>query len=603
MLNPYANRKYVIGMIVVGVSLAFVARLFYLQVIDEDLKIAAANNSQRVVTQYPSRGLIFDRDERLLVDNEAAYDLMVIPKEVLPFDTAQFCQILEVTREFVDVELAKARAYSSYKPSVFMKQISSEKYAIFQEVLYKFSGFYVQTRTLRKYPLPIAAHVLGYVGEVNQAMIDQDSYYKSGDYIGISGIEKSYERALRGIKGVSYYLVDVHNRIKESYADGRYDTMAVVGSHVVTTLDAELQTYGELLMANKRGSIVAIEPATGEILALVSSPSYDPNLLVGRVRSKNYQMLSQDSLTPLFNRALMAKYPPGSTFKLVNALIGLEEGVITTESSFTCSGGYVVGNFRMGCHHSGAINFLMSIQGSCNAYYANVFRRILDNRKYGSVSLGYANWRRHVLSFGLGQRLGSDLTAELEGFVPKVDYFDRYYGEGRWRSLMLVSMSIGQGELGVTPFQMANMTAIIANRGFYCIPHIVKDIMGPQEIDPRFLARHYTTVSPEHFEPVVDGMELVVLAGTGTSARTPGISVCGKTGTAENPHGEDHSIFVAFAPKHDPRIALSVYVENGGFGATWAGPIASLMIERYLTDTIARPALQERILGANLLAD
>jgi len=601
MQNDFHNRMYVIGGVFVIIMFIYMARLYNLQVSSEEYKISAENNSRRIVYNYPARGLIFDRNGELLVYNEAAYDLMVVPSEVKPFDTTSFCNFLEIDIEFVRAQIALAREYSLNKPSVFLKQIEAHKYAIFQELLYKYEGFYVQTRTLRKYPKNIAGHLLGYVGEVSPKDVRESNYYRSGDYIGVSGMERSYEMELRGSRGTSVFIVDVHNRIKGSYEGGAFDTAAVAGANLTATIESELQAYGELLMQNKTGSIVAIEPATGEILALISSPTYDPNMLVGRVRSENYERLLKDTLKPLFNRALMAKYPPGSTFKMINALIGLQEGIITTETDFPCNGGYHIGNFSLACHHGGSVGFLASIQGSCNSYYCHLFRRVLDDSKYGSVSLGYANWRRHVLSFGIGRKLDSDLIGELEGFVPDVDYYDRYYGKSRWKSLMLISMAIGQGELGVTPFQMANMTAIIANRGFYFTPHIVKAISDRDSIDARFTTKHFTTINAEYFEAVADGMELVVSSGTGTSAAFSGFTICGKTGTAENPHGEDHSIFVAFAPKHNPQIVISVYIENAGFGSTYAAPIASLMIEKFINDSISRKALEEQIINTDLI--
>jgi penicillin-binding protein 2 len=390
--------------------------------------------------------------------------------------------------------------------------------------------------------------------------------------------------------------------IKGSYKNGKYDTLPVPGLNIVISIDAELQAYGERLMQNKIGSIVAIEPSTGEILALVSSPAYDPNLLVGRVRTTNFQKLSEDTVKPLFNRALMAKYPPGSTFKLINGMIALQEGVIDLHTTFSCNMGYHAGGITVGCHkHSSPLDYIGSIQNSCNAYYCNVFRNILDDPAYNSVSRSFSNWRRHVVSFGFGSRLGSDLMNELPGFIPNVDYYDKYFGKNHWKSLTVISLAIGQGELGITPLQMTNMTAAIANRGYYFIPHIIKKIEGKKSIDKKFTTPHFTTINKKYFEFVVEGMEKVVTGGTARVAYMDSISICGKTGTAQNPHGDDHSIFIAFAPKDSPRIAMAVYVENGGFGSIWAAPIARLMIEKYLTDTITIPELEVRILEGNLL--
>lgn len=607
MKNQYSERKYVLGGVLVFIGIIYAIRLFSIQVLDPTYRTSAENNSMRYVPQYPGRGLIFDRNGKLLVYNEAAYDLQIIPRQMKTFDTTLFCNIIDISKENLIKEINTAKSYSRYKASVIIQQISSLKYAKLQEVLYKFQGFFVHSRPVRKYPGRIAAHILGYINEVNEYDIKKDDYYVMGDYIGATGLEQTYEEYLRGEKGVKIYLVDVHNRIKGSYADGKNDIPAQAGKNLVSTLDAELQAYGERLMKNKRGSIVAIEPSTGEILTLVTSPGYDPNLLVGRKRTKNYKRLKRDSLNPLFNRAAMASYPPGSTFKLINALVGLQEGVITPETTFPCRYGYHVGSFSLGCHHNASFDLIRSIQYSCNAYYCAEFRRILDNEKYPTMRDGYIQWREHVISFGLGKKLNTDLRNELAGLIPTPEYFDKKYGgKHRWKSLMLVSMAIGQGEIGVTPLQMANFAASIANRGFYYIPHLVKKIEDEPHIAERFITKNFTTIDSSYFRPIIEGMEQVVLAGTATTARVKDIKVCGKTGTAENPHGEDHSIFLAFAPKDNPQIAISVYVENAGFGSTWAAPIASLMIEKYLKGETGKeyPSSywEKRILDANLLA-
>jgi len=602
MKNIYSDRKYIIGGIFVVIVSIYTLRLLYLQVFDPQYRKSASNNVLRYITQYPARGLVYDRKGELLVFNEAAYDLMVIPNQLKSFDTLDFCKLLDITKEQVVLNLTKAKKYSTYKSSIFLKQLSAQRYAMLQEKLFKYPGFFVQTRTLRKYPTQSAAHLLGYVGEVDERVTSTKPYYVSGDYIGISGIESAYEEVVRGEKGVEVFLVDVHNRIMGNYKNGKYDTIAKIGGNITTGLDAQLQRLGESLMQNKIGSIVAIEPATGEILALISSPSYNPNLLVGRVRSKNYDSLSKDITKPLFNRALMAKYPPGSTFKLINALIGLQEGVIVPSTTFSCNMGFSFGGLTVGCHeHPSPLNLQQSIQSSCNSYYCNTFRRIIDNRKYRTVAEGFAEWRRYVTSFGFGNKLGSDLSTELRGYIPTVDFYDKYHGRGRWRSISIISLAIGQGELGITPLQMANMTAILANRGYYITPHVVKKIDGINQIDPSFLKRHYIPIDRRYFDLVVDAMELVVKSGTARVAYMENISICGKTGTAQNPHGEDHSIFVAFAPKVNPKIAIAVYVENGGFGATYAAPIASLMIEKYLTDSIRRPAVEKFIEDVSLI--
>ncbi len=605
--SQYAGRKYVIAGLVVVIALVYVVRLFTIQVLDPSYRLSASNNVLRYVTQYPARGLIYDRRHRLIVSNEAAYDLMVIPSQVEPFDTAALARLTEVDVEEIRQGLEKARRYSRLKASILVKQIPATAYARLAEKMHKFPGFYVQPRTLRHYHRHLAAHMLGYVGEVTEQVIKKDPYYKMGDYIGISGIEHSYEKVLRGRKGVKIYLVDVHNRIKGSYQNGRYDTAAVVGANLVASFDADLQAYGEYLMYNKVGSIVAIEPATGEVLCMVSSPGYDPALLVGRKRQEYFPRLAQDTLKPLFNRAIMASYPPGSTFKVVNALIGLQEQVLHPWNEYSCHGGYYARGVHVGCHiHRSPLNLTEAIQNSCNAYFCNVFRNILDDPKYPSIYQSFENWKHYLLRFGFGHPLGIDLPHELSGYLPDTSYYDRYYHKNGWNSLTLISMAIGQGELGLTPLQMANLAATVANRGHYYTPHVVREIEGSDSLDPRFREMHTVPIDQKYFDVVIEGMDLVVngAPGSGSTARIahiPGIRVCGKTGTAQNPHGEDHSIFMAFAPKENPRIAISVYVENGGFGATYAAPIASLMIEKYLADTLTRPWLEEYIRNTDLI--
>lgn len=604
--NITTDRRNIISGILIVAFLVIVIRLFFLQIVNESYKLSASNNVLRYITQYPARGLVYDRNGNLLVSNKAAYDLMVIPRQLSKFDTTEFCQILSISKEAVRASILEARIFSMYKPSIFLKQISSETYAVLQEKLYKYPGFYVQPRTLRTYPRNIASHLLGYVGEVNEKAIKNNSYYQMGDYIGISGIESSYEEELRGRKGVNVYLVDVHNRIKGSYALGRFDTTALLGSNLICSIDAQLQEYGEQLMQNKYGGIVAIEPSTGEVLSMISSPTYNPELLVGRERTANFRFLDSDSLKPLFNRALMALYPPGSTFKIVNALIGLQEGVVRPETRYSCDGGYRVGR-GVGCHsHPSPLDLIHSIQASCNTYYCHVFRNIIDNKKLGGVEKGFTVWKNHVESFGFGKKLNIDQPNELAGIVPTINFYDRYFRKGGWSSLTIISLSIGQGELGTTPLQMANLAATIANRGHYFTPHLVKGIEGQQGISPRFAIPHYSSVDSTWFNYVVEGMDGAVNGepGSGSTARIaaiPGITVCGKTGTSQNPHGNDHSVFIAFAPKENPKIAIAVYVENAGFGATWAAPIASLMIEKYLSGAVTRTWLEQRILEANLL--
>lgn len=600
------NRQYIIIGIFILIFLAIVLRLFSLQVVDHSYRLSASNNVLRYVTQYPARGLVYDRNGELLVYNQAAYDLMVIPRQTLPFDTTEFCEILEITKEQVDQRLSRAKEHSSFRPSIFLKQVSAQTYARLQEKLFKFPGFYVQPRTLRAYPHQIGSHFLGYVGEVNERTINEDPYYKMGDYIGISGLEAAYEEELRGKKGVNVYLVDVHNRIKGSYAEGRYDTLAVLGKDLITSIDLQLQQYGEELMQNKIGGVVALEPATGEILAMISSPNYDPNLLVGRPRTENFRNLEADTLKPLFNRSVMALYPPGSTFKVVNALIGLQEGVVVPQTQYSCDGRYRVGR-GVGCHyHFSPTDLVSSIQVSCNTYYCHVFRNIIDQSAQGNVEEGFTIWKKHVESFGFGKKINIDQPNELAGIVPSIEFYDRYFRKGGWNSLTLISLAIGQGELGTTPLQMANMTSAIANRGWYHTPHFVKAIDNQPDIDPAYLVKNYTTIDSVWYNYVVEGMYLAVNGepGSGSTARIaaiPGIDVCGKTGTSQNPHGKDHSVFVAFAPKDNPQIAVAAYIENAGWGASWAAPIASLMIEKYLTGEVKRRWLEQHITNAILI--
>lgn len=591
-MNQFSDRKYVFAVVIILVGLVFLIRLFQIQVLDKSYEQYALSNAQSVRVIYPARGLMRDRNGEILVYNQAAYDIMVTPRLLEPFDTTELCSILEIDRESVIERLRAAADYSTRVPSIFVKQVDHERAALLQEKMFQYPGFYVQTRTLRKYSRPIASHALGYVGEVDQAILDRDPYYQLGDYIGVSGIEKAYEEQLRGQKGQNVFLKDVHNQTIESYQGGRLDVQVEVGRDLTLTLDGDLQEYGELLMSPYVGSIVALEPSTGEVLALVSTPGYEPDLLVGRNLGTQFGRLAADTLKPLFNRALMAQYPPGSTFKTLMALIGLQEKVISTSTEHSCTYGFYAGSIHTACHlHDTPLNLIGAIQNSCNSYFINVLRSILVDVKYSSTAGAYDNWRGHLMSLGLTDPLGIELTNELDGYIPEADYFNRIYGEDHWNYLTIRSLAIGQGELLITPIQMANLTATIANRGFYITPHLVRGIEGLDEIDPAYTMRHYTTIDSSNYAPVVDGMDLVVNGGPGSTARNariPEITVCGKTGTAENPHGNDHSIFIAFAPKDDPRIAIAVYVENQGFGTTYAAPIASLMIEKYLTGEVQR---------------
>ena len=603
MKKSYSSRRYTINTIIIVIGVIFIFRLFYIQVIEKGYKTSADNNVLRYITEYPARGLIYDAKGRLLVFNEATYDLMVIPRQ-LPesFDTTEFCKLLDIDNITFRKRIRAAINYSSYIPSIFEEKLTKETYGYLQEKLVKFPGFYIQARTIRNYPNPVAAQILGYIGEVTPELLKTDDYYRLGDYLGVSGIEKSYEKELRGRKGVKIIMVDVRGRDKGSYQNGKYDVDSKKGMDLYTFLDLELQIYGELLMKGKRGSIVAIDPATGGILSMVSAPTYDPGLLVGRDRASNYFKLIIDKNLPLFNRALTGKYPPGSTFKTAVGLVAEQEGVLFPNTMYPCYGGFPLGNGKsVGCHsHFSPLNFEQAIQHSCNAYFCKTFKTTIDNKKYKSTREAYDSWRKHIMSFGFGAKLNCDLPNESSGNIPSSNYFDKAFGKNRWRSLSIISLSIGQGEIQLTPLQLANLTAIIANRGFYYTPHIVQAIGTKDDVNYRFSKKHYTDVESKYFYPVVDAMYEVVEAGTARNVKMDSIKVCGKTGTAQNA-GKNHSIFIAFAPINNPKIAIAVVVENSGFGATWAAPIASLMIEKYLTHKIKRKDLEKEIIDGKTI--
>ncbi len=582
------------------IGLIFMGRLFSIQVIDPEYTLSAENNAKREVRIYPPRGYIYDRNGKLLVANQVAYDLMVIPRQTEAFDTTLLMSLLDVDTSYVTSKLAAARRYSTFKPSVFFGMMSDERYARIQEELYKFKGFYTQKRILRDYPIEGAANVVGFIGEVNQRFIQNNPGYAMGDLTGKGGIDKSYEDILRGKAGRKYLLVDNHNREVGSFMNGAYDTLPEPGKDVVSTIDYDLQHLGEVLMQGKRGSIVAVEPSSGEILALVSAPTYDPNLLIGRQRSRNYTELYYDSINkPLYDRGLLAQYPPGSPFKVINALIGLEEGTLRPSTSYSCYGGFRYGSLHVGCHCGGGpMQLRKSISKSCNNYYCNVFKNIIEN--YPTAQEGMDAWHNHVTSFGLGEFLNNDLPTGRRGRVPTADYYDRAFGYTGWKAVSTISLAIGQGEMEVTPIQLANMTAAIANRGYYYTPHIVKEIGGEPVDDPQYTEPKYTTIDSSHFPVVIDGMFDVFESGTARMSRLESIEMCGKTGTAENPHGQDHSIFIAFAPKDDPKIAIAVIVENGYWGSRWAAPIASLMIEDYISGEISREWLYDRMIEGDL---
>ena len=588
-------------------GLILVLQLFNLQILNDQYKITAENNAYKYVTRYPVRGLIMDRNGNILVGNKNTYDIMVTPIEVKEFDTLDFCSIfnldtLEVRQKFK--EYRKNRRRIGYQALTFLKQVSSVQYSIFMEKAYKFPGFSAISRTSRNYPFAAGANLFGYVTEVDADFIKKNPGYRSGDYVGASGLEKSYEGVLKGEKGYNILLRDVHNRIQSSFEDGAHDKNAVPGKDIISTIDGHLQQYGEHLMQNKVGSVVAIEPSTGEILALISSPGIDIDQLASI--SKHYKEIVNDPYKPMFNRAVMSAYPPGSVFKLVNGLIGLQEGVITPQTKYNCNLGYYYGDRKLGCHaHPSPLDFTQSIMMSCNAYYCYVFRAIIENRKYGSVSEAFDNWREMVMSFGFGRKLGSDFPAELGGTLPTSKTYDKIYGKNRWRAHSIISLSIGQGEIGATPLHLANLAATIANRGYYYIPHLVKD-SPDTTIHPRFKERNYTMVDTSHFHKVIQGMWQAVnsepgAGGTARLAHVEGLDICGKTGTAQNPHGKDNAVFICFAPRENPKIAIAAYIENAGFGGTWAAPIASLMIEKYLNGEISRKDLEQRMVEANLM--
>jgi len=597
MQNQFVNRRLVLGGIILLVGLVYLVRLFLLQVVNTSYKLSADNNSRQRVVDYPGRGLVTDRNGKVLVYNEAVYDLMVVPRQVGPFDTVDLCRTLEIDRKDFESSLAAARRYSKFKPSPVARQVPVELYSLFLEKLYRYPGFYFQTLTQRRYPFSTAAHVLGYTGEVNQGDIRNDPYYGLGDYIGKSGLEQQYEKELRGQKGVRYLMVDVYSRVQGSYEDGRFDSLPQPGLNLVSTLDADLQSYGERLMQGKTGSIVAIEPSSGEILALISSPAFDPNQLVGRSRSKTYSALLNDSLNPLFNRATMSRYAPGSIFKIVQALVGLDMGVIHENSSFDCNTSLI------GCHnHPTATNVVEAIQYSCNPYFFQVYRRIIQQGQSRNIfidsELGLQAWQQKVMSFGLGQVLPADLPGIKPGFIPGPEFYDKWYGNNRWAFSTIYSNCNGQGEVETVPIQIANLAAIFANRGYYYTPHLVKSV-GENGLAPEdYRIRRSPDIDTRFFDVAVEGMYQVVYGagGTGSRARVPDVVVCGKTGTVQNVHGEDHSGFFAFAPMDQPRLALAVYVENAGAGGLWSAIICSLMIEKYLKGEVTQAEKERMVL-------
>ena len=591
-------------------ALILISKLFVIQIIDDRYKLDADNNSMVYSIIYPTRGIIHDRNGRILVGNKVAYDLLVTPREVEEFDTLGLANVLDVHPDVIREKMAEYRKYRrriGWQTVVMLKQIPQETYMKFAEIAYRFPGFRGQARSIREYPYNAGGNLLGYVSEVDANYLKRHpDEYKAGDYAGMTGIEAAREKELRGEKGYTIWLRNSKNKIESRYKDGEMDKEAIPGKDITTTIDAELQHYGQMLMQNKVGSLVAIEPSTGEILTMVSSPGIDVDMLANI--GQHYGEISSNPYKPMFNRAVQAPYPPGSVFKLVNGLIGLEEGVVTTSTHYPCSMGYHFGRNKLGCHaHKSPLSFEESITMSCNAYYCYILRDLLENKKYGSIGIAMDKWQEYVKSFGFGQKLGSDFPSELGGFIPGSGYYNKVYGKGGWKATTVISLSIGQGEIGTTPLHMANLCATIANRGFYYIPHIVKD-SDNVSIDPKYKEKRYTMVDTTHFPKVVGGMYRAVNSGFGSGgtasiAAVDGLEICGKTGTAQNPHGSDHSVFICFAPKDNPKIAVAAYVENGGFGATYAAPIASLLTEMYLNKEISeeRKYLEERMLNSNLM--
>lgn len=604
------KRKYVIGSFIIIIAAIFLVRLFDLQINDEKYKRSADSNAFLKKTVYPSRGLIYDRNGELVVFNQPAYDVMLIPRDVQPFDTLDFCSTLNITREQFDKRMADMKdrrlnpGYSSYTPQRLITQLSAQDYGRLQEKLYRFPGFFIQKRILRQYKHATAANVLGNIREVSAKDIERDDYYSPGDYTGDLGIEKSYEPYLRGVKGVEILIRDARGRIQGRYDDGASDIAPISGRDIRLSLDIKLQQYAESLMVGKRGAVVAIEPATGEVLCMVSMPNYDPTLLVGRQRGENYRKLVNDDSWPLYDRALMGSYPPGSTFKPTQGLIFLQEGIIDLNTTYPCAHGYINGGLRVGCHaHGSPLPLKPALQTSCNAFFCWGFKAMIDRRsKYGSSANAFEVWKKHLVSMGYGYRLGIDLPGEQRGFIPNEEFYNRFYSKGHWSANTIISVAIGQGEILATPLQIANLGATIANRGWFITPHVVKEIQDTV-MDAEILNKRYPTVESRHYDAVAEGMRMAVTGGTCRRAAIPGIEVCGKTGTAQNPHGKDHSAFMGFAPYHEPKIAVAVYVENGGWGATYGVPIGSLVMEKYLTGTIApeRKYMEEQMMNSSIV--
>jgi penicillin-binding protein 2 len=612
----FGNKGIILYILTIISGIIFLLRLFYLQVIDNTYRNNPLNNSSVTAKyDYPNRGFIYDRNGELMVNNLISYDIMVVPNDVKEIDTISFCELLKIDKDYFIKKMQKSFKYSPRKPSIFLDQLSKEDFAALQEKMFQFKGFYIQKRMLRMYPNPTSANILGYISQANEALIEKNPYYQMGELVGTQGVEKQYEEELRGIKGVKFVNKNIHNIEVGSYKNGAFDTIAVPGKDLTLSIDLELQQLGEWLLANKRGGIVAIEPSSGEILALVSAPSYDPNIMVGRSRSENFNKMYLDQFDkPLFDRSLQAQYPPGSTFKIVGALTALHLGSMTEETTTQCYGGYKYGSGAsafMSCHcgtHGKPISIREGIFRSCNTYFSISYKRSLE--KFTNPQVGLNKWSETIKKFGLGEFLGVDLPIGQKGLIPTSDYYNHYYPQKNWRASTTISNAIGQGEILSTPIQLANMVATVANRGYYITPHVVKLIDKRPITNPKYTTKKNTGINPLLFEPVIDGMEMVFSTPGGTAfwSQLKGVQICGKTGTAENfikVNGkkiqlEDHSIFIAFAPKYNPKIAIAVFVENGGFGSRIAAPISSLMIDKYLNDSIQNPAKAEAIHNIDL---
>ena len=597
------NRRFVIIGFFAVVGLIYLARLFYLQVLDESYSIVSSSNSIKRVIEIPFRGQIYDRTGKLIVYNTPVYDLLVTPNKARVPDTLRFCQVLGIERRDFDSLMKAASSYSRFKPSLFLRQLSKEDFASIQDIMVDYSGFQFAKSSLRTYTAPTLANTLGYVSEITKGQLEkqEEPYYRQSDYIGQSGIEKIYENELRGKRGTKFVMQNVAGVYKGPWKGGELDTMAVAGANLYSGIDLEVQQYADSLMANKVGSVVAIEPSTGQILSMVSAPTYDPNILASRFFSKNYTALVRNPYKPLFNRPVMASYRPGSTFKLIQALVALQEGVVTPGTGFSHA------NCPVGCHnHPATSTVALGVTHSCNPYFYHLFRRVMYNNNISNTfkasAAGLEDWHARVSKFGIGQQLGIDLPSERKGNLPDKKYYDKIYGENAWKFSNIYSISIGEGEILITPLKMANVAAIIANKGYFYTPHVIHGVGDSKKLDPIYTTRHESGVAAQHFAPVIEGMIGAVEAGTAKNARIQGVTVAGKTGTSQNRKGDDHSIFIGFAPAENPKIAIAVFVENAGFGGSAAAPIAGLIMDKFLSRQVSNKAMEKRMKEMNLMS-